>query len=128
MRKFFTVSLMAIVALSLTACTKSTSTSSASSSIGPSKWSEAEVYYLQEIYASKLSANQVFSEGVFVDIGHTVCNSFTQGRSAGEVMNVLAVTAEKNGLPIGDRTNFGPTVGAAAVTYLCPENLNKLVK
>lgn len=126
MRKLLTSGLVALVALSLTACTKSSS-ADAGSSLGPSKWSQAEVGYLQEIYAAKLSANQVIPEGVYVDMGNTVCQGFDQGRSAAELMALLAATAEKNGLPKADREAFGPTVGAAAVTYLCPANLDKLV-
>lgn len=127
MRKIITVSLVAIFAMSLTACTKS-SDASTGSSLGPSKWSQAEIGYLQEIYAAKLEANQVIPEGVYVDMGNTVCQGLDQGRKAAELMALLAATAEKNGLPKSDRETFGPTIGAAAVAYLCPANVEKLVQ
>ncbi len=77
-----------------------------------SKWTQGEVGYLQEIY---------------VQIGKTMCQGFTEGKQSDELLVLLAATAKENGLPINDRKVFGPTILAASVAYLCPENLEKVV-
>ncbi len=92
-----------------------------------SKWTQGEVGYLQEIYASNMAANDVFSEEIYVQIGKTMCQGFTEGKQSDELLVLLAATAEQNGLPINDRKVFGPTILAASVAYLCPENLEKVV-
>lgn len=92
-----------------------------------SKWTQGEVGYLQEIYASNMAANDVFSEEIYVQIGKTMCQGFTEGKQSDELLVLLAATAKENGLPINDRKVFGPTILAASVAYLCPENLEKVV-
>lgn len=127
MRKVITAGLVAMFALSLTACSSSgqaTPVATASARV----WSEAERGYLTEIYASNMAANDVFPEDVYVDMGNTVCQGLTQGKETEALLALLSATAEKNGLPINDRQVFGPTVMAAAVAYLCPDNLNTLVE
>jgi hypothetical protein len=126
-RKLFTAGLVALLAISLTACSKSDA-ASGNSSAGPSVWNDAQKKYLQEIYAANLAANDVLPEGAYIDMANTVCEGFTQGTKTEALLALLKATAEQNGLPIGDREVFGPTIAAAAVTYICPENINNLVK
>lgn len=92
-----------------------------------SKWTAGQVGYLQEIYASNMAANDVFSEEIYIEIGTTMCQGFNEGKKSDELLVLLAATAEQNGLPINDRKVFGPTILAASVAYLCPENIEKVV-
>ncbi len=75
-----------------------------------------------------MAANDVIPEVAYMDMGRTVCQGLTQGTKTVALLALLAATAEQNGLPISDRKVFGPTVMAAAVTHLCPENITKLVE
>ncbi len=113
------------VTLMLSAC--SSSDQATPEATVSSKWTQGEVGYLQEIYASNMAANDVFSEEIYVQIGKTMCQGFTEGKQSDELLVLLAATAEQNGLPINDRKVFGPTILAASVAYLCPENLEKVV-
>ena len=119
------VALLASSAILLSAC--SNSGEAAPAATASSKWNVAQVGYLQEIYASKMAANDVFSEEIYIEIGNTMCQSFKDGKKSDELLTLLAATAEQNGLPINDRKAFGPTVLAASVAYLCPENIDKVV-
>lgn len=117
----------AVVALgfALSGCANSTEADPQASA--SSKWTQAQVGYLQEIYASNMAANDVFSEEIYVEIGTTMCQGFNDGKQSDELLTLLAATAEQNGLPVNDRKVFGPTVLAASVAYLCPENIEKVV-
>lgn len=126
LRKLVKPLLVAVLAISLTACGDSGSTET-SATAGPASWTQEQRNYLQEIYASNMSANDVFPEGVYVDMATTVCQGLTQGTKTEAILALLAETALQNGLPINDRKTFGPTVMAAAVTYVCPDNLQNLV-
>ena len=119
------IALVSVAALVLSACSNSSEANPVVTS--SSKWTVAQIGYLQEIYASNMAANDVFSEEIYVEIGNTMCQSFKDGKKSDELLNLLAATAEQNGLPINDRKVFGPTVLAASVAYLCPENLDKVV-
>lgn len=125
MSKLNKVALVIVASLALGAC--SNSDNAQPQPTVSSKWSTAQAGYLQEIYAANLAANDVFSEEIYIEIGNTMCQSFNDGRQSDELLTLLAATAEQNGLPINDRINFGPTVLAASVAYLCPENLEKVV-
>ena len=113
------------VTLMLSAC--SSSDQATPEATISTKWTQGEVGYLQEIYASNMAANDVFSEEIYVQIGKTMCQGFTEGKQSDELLVLLAATAKENGLPINDRKVFGPTILAASVAYLCPENLEKVV-
>jgi hypothetical protein len=126
-RKSLLVVVAALLSVSLSACSTSGSSSSSPSAV-PSKWNEAEAFYLQEIYVSNMAANDVIPEVAYMDMGRTVCQGLTQGTKTVALLALLAATAEQNGLPLSDRKVFGPTVMAAAVTHLCPENITKLVE
>ena len=119
------IALVSVAALVLSACSNSSEANPVVTS--SSKWTVAQIGYLQEIYASNMAANDVFSEEIYVEIGNTMCQSFKDGKKSDELLTLLAATAEQNGLPINDRKVFGPTVLAASVAYLCPENLDKVV-
>ena len=127
MRKSFLVGITSLFVISLSACSSSTPSSSSPSTVA-SKWNEAETFYLQEIYASNMEANDVLPEVAYIDMGRTVCQGLTQGTKTIALLALLDATADQNGLPLNDRKVFGPTVMAAAVTYLCPENITKLVE
>jgi hypothetical protein len=126
-RKSFLVGITSLFVISLSACSSSTPSSSSPSTVA-SKWNEAETFYLQEIYASNMEANDVLPEVAYIDMGRTVCQGLTQGTKTIALLALLDATADQNGLPLNDRKVFGPTVMAAAVTYLCPENITKLVE
>ena len=127
MRKSFLVGVTSLLVISLSACSSSTPSSSSPSTVA-SKWNEAETFYLQEIYASNMEANDVLPEVAYIDMGRTVCQGLTQGTKTIALLALLDATADQNGLPLNDRKVFGPTVMAAAVTYLWPENITKLVE
>ena len=126
MRKAAIALLVSVLTVSLTACSDSTAADS-NATAGPASWTQQQRNYLQEIYASNMAANDVFPEGVYVDMATTVCQGLSQGTETEALLALLAETALQNGLPINDRATFGPTIMAAAVTYVCPENLENLV-
>jgi hypothetical protein len=127
-RKIITAGLIASLALSLTACTNSSSDVSASPTPRTTgTWDVKQTAYLQEIFNAHMSANEVIPGDVYVSMGETVCDGFNQDKKSVELLALLAATADQNGLPKDDRTVFGPTIMAAAITHLCPENLNKVV-
>ena len=125
MSKIKFVATAAVLGFALTGCGSSNETDPQATA--SSKWNQAQVGYLQEIYASNMAANDVFSEEVYIEIGTTMCQGFNDGKQSDELLTLLAATAEQNGLPINDRQVFGPTVLAASVAYLCPENIEKVV-
>ena len=126
LRKILKPLFVAVLAISLTACSNSGSTD-AGATAGPASWTQEQRNYLQEIYASNMAANDVFPEGVYVDMATTVCQGLSQGTKTEAILALLAETALQNGLPIRDRQTFGPTIMAASVTYICPDNLQNLV-
>ena len=119
------LAVVSVATFLLSAC--SNSTESKPEVTASSKWNVAQVGYLQEIYASQMAANDVFSEEIYIEIGNTMCQGFKDGKQSDELLTLLTATAEQNGLPINDRKVFGPTVLAASVAYLCPENIDKVV-
>ncbi len=127
-RKIITAGLVASLALSLTACTNSSADSSASPSPSTTgTWNAAQTSYLQSIFDAHMAANEVIPGDVYVSMGETVCDGFNQDKKSVELLALLSATADQNGLPKDDRAVFGPTIMAAAVTYLCPENIDKVV-
>jgi hypothetical protein len=127
-RKIITAGLVASLALSLTACTNSSADSSASPSPSTTgTWNSAQTSYLQSIFDAHMAANEVIPGDVYVSMGETVCDGFNQDKKSVELLALLSATADQNGLPKDDRAVFGPTIMAAAVTYLCPENIDKVV-
>ena len=126
MRKILLKFTIVFFAISITSCASSNETVAPENS--PSKWSEAQTLYLQEIYASRMAANDVISEDIYIAMANTVCQGFNQGKTSEELLALLSATAEQNGLPINDRKVFGPTVIAAAVAYICPENIVNIPK
>ncbi len=127
-RKIITAGLVASLALSLTACTNSSVDSSASPSPSTTgTWNSAQTSYLQSIFDAHMAANEVIPGDVYVSMGETVCDGFNQDKKSVELLALLSATADQNGLPKDDRAVFGPTIMAAAVTYLCPENIDKVV-
>ena len=127
-RKIITAGLIASLALSLTACTKSSTdgaTNPSPSTTGT--WNAQQTGYLQEIFNSHMAANEVIPGDVYLQLGNTVCEGFNQGKKSTELLAVMSVTADQNGLPKNDKAVFGPTIMAAAITYLCPENIDKVV-
>lgn len=127
-RKIIVAGLIASLALSLSACSNSSGQASASPSPSTTgTWDVKQTAYLKEIFDSHMSANEVIPGDVYVSMGETVCQGFNQDKKSVELLALLAATAEQNGLPKNDRAVFGPTIMAAAITYLCPENLNKVV-
>jgi len=123
--KFKNVVLIAVTAFAISGC--SNSSQAQPNATASFRWTQAQVGYLQEIYASNMAANDVFSEEIYVEIGNTMCQGFNDGKKSDELLTLLAATAQQNGLPINDRQVFGPTVLAASVAYLCPENIEKVV-
>lgn len=126
MKKIATASILAVLALTLSACNKSTDSATATPSPSGS-WSVPERNYLTEIFNAHMAANEVIPAEAYLTMGNTVCQGYTQGKTTEELSALMAATAEKNGLPKSDRQVFGPTIMAAAVTHLCPENINKIV-
>lgn len=127
-RKIITAGLIASLTLSLTACTKSSADTAASPSPSTTgTWNAQQTAYLQEIFNAHMAANEVISGEVYVQLGETVCEGFNQGKKSAELLAVMTATADQNGLPKNDKAIFGPTIMAAAITYLCPENINKVV-
>ena len=126
MKKIALASLAALMALTLSACNKSTNSATALPSPSGS-WTEAQTNFLTSIFNAHMAANEVISADVYLTMGDTICQGYTQGKTSEELTALMAATAQQNGLPQSDRKVFGPTIMAAAVTYMCPENIDKIV-
>jgi hypothetical protein len=127
------ISTAAVLALcGLSACTSQTGTNVApemsSASSGPSNWSQDQKLFLTTVFNAGLAGSNFYSEQAYIDMGNVVCDSLKADKPIKTVMAVIVATGRANGLSETDRLELSTTVTAAAVTYLCTDQLPKLTK
>ena len=123
------IALIAVLSLGLSACSNadavSTAPSPTSSTAGPPAWSQAETEYLDAINGAELAASIFLSASNYVEIGATVCNGLKQDMPLEEILSALASSAKENGLNENQRNDFTLITSAAAVSFLCRDQIEK---
>lgn len=122
---------VAIATISLTGCSGSdsaTETNPTETSVlaGPPVYTEAETNYLDAIYVENLAASVFMSGPAYLEVGNTVCQGLEQGMAISELVSAIATSGEQNGLNEEQRTAYSLVTSAAAITHLCPEQLEAL--
>ncbi len=120
---------VASLALSLASCASSTEGTATpdptSSTAGPSAWSPEETEYLNAINDADLAASIFLSASNYVEIGATVCNGLKQDIPLDEILSALATSGKENGLNENQRNEFTLVTSAAAVSFLCRDQIEK---
>jgi hypothetical protein len=126
------IALIAVLTLGLSACSGSDSASSQSSSpsptagtAGPPIWDEAQTEYLDAINGADLASSIFLSASNYIEIGNTVCNGLKQDMPLDEILSALATSGKENGLNENQRNEFTLVTSAAAVSFLCKDQIEK---
>ena len=123
------IALVAVLALGLSACSNAESESAApnptSSIAGPSIWTAEQNEYLDAINGADLAASIFLSATNYIEIGNTVCNGLEQDLPLEEILSALATSGKENGLNEKQRNDFTLITSAAAVSFLCPDQIEK---
>jgi hypothetical protein len=123
-----------LLALTLTACSGSSSDTAESSSAspsatsgtaGPSAWTPEQTEYLNAINGADLAASIFLSASNYIEIGNTVCNGLKQDMPLEEILSALATSGKENGLNERQRNDFTLITSAAAVSFLCRDQIDK---
>ena len=130
-RGFGVVAVATSLVLGLSACsgsdsaTDSTSPTPTSSVAGPPIWTETETEYLDAIAGADLAASIFLSASNYIEIGNTVCNGLKQDMPLEEILSALATSGKENGLNEKQRNDFTLITSAAAVSFLCRDQIEK---
>ena len=126
------IALIALLTLGLSACagsdtatTESTAPNPTSSVAGPSAWTPEQTEYLTAINDADLAASIFLSASNYIEIGNTVCNGLKQDIPLEEILSALATSGKENGLNENQRNEFTLFTSAAAVSYLCKDQIEK---
>ena len=123
------IALVAVLALGLSACSNAESESAApnptSSIAGPPIWTAEQTEYLDAINGADLAASIFLSATNYIEIGNTVCNGLEQDMPLEEILSALATSGKENGLNEKQRNDFTLITSAAAVSFLCRDQLEK---
>lgn len=124
------IALFASLSLALTSCSSSNGAQTASpnptsSNAGPSAWSPEETEYLNAINDADLASSIFLSASNYVEIGATVCNGLKQDMPLDEILSALATSGKENGLNENQRNEFTLITSAAAVSFLCRDQIEK---
>ena len=123
------ITLVAVLALGLSACSNAESESAApnptSSVAGPPVWNEAQTEYLNAINGAELASSVFLSASNYIEIGNTVCNGLKQDMPLEEILSALATSGKENGLNEKQRNDFTLITSAAAVSFLCRDQIEK---
>ncbi len=121
-----------LASVGLTACssqqTRQSAPEASTVSSGPSTWSQDQKLFLTTVFNAGLAGSNFYSEQAYIDMGNVVCDSLKSDKPIKTVMAVIVATGRANGLSETDRLELSTTVTAAAVTYLCTDQLPKLTK
>jgi hypothetical protein len=120
--------LLAVVALSTSACSSTDSATApnpTTSIAGPPVWTDAEKQYLDAIAGADLAASIFLSATNYIQIGATVCDGLKQDMPLEEIFSALATSGKENGLNEKQRNDFTLITSAAAVTFLCKDQIDK---
>ena len=122
------IALVAVLTLGLSACSDSdtsTAPNPTTSIAGPPVWSDAEKQYLDAIAGADLAASIFLSATNYIEIGATVCNGLKQDMPLEEIFSALATSGKENGLNEKQRNDFTLITSAAAVSFLCRDQIEK---
>ena len=126
------IALIAVLTLGLSACSGSDAASSQSSApsptsgtAGPPIWDEAQTEYLDAINGADLASSIFLSASNYIEIGNTVCNGLKQDMPLDEILSALATSGKENGLNENQRNEFTLITSAAAVSFLCRDQIEK---
>ena len=126
------IALFAVLTLSLSACSSADSTSTQSSApsptsgtAGPPVWTAEQTEYLDAINGADLASSIFLSASNYIEIGNTVCNGLKQDMPLDEILSALATSGKENGLNENQRNEFTLVTSAAAVSFLCKDQIEK---
>ncbi|CAB4341916.1 MAG: hypothetical protein F2866_06570 [Actinobacteria bacterium] len=126
------VALSAVLALALTGCSGSSASdaqsavpSATTGTAGPPVWSAEETEYLGAISGADLASSIFLSASDYITIGDTVCNGLKQDIPLEDILSALASSGKKNGLNATQRNEFTLITSAAAVSFLCKDQIEK---
>ena len=122
------IALIASLTLVLTACSggdDSTAPMPTSSVAGPTAWTPEETEYLNAINGAQLASSIFLSASNYIEIGNTVCNGLKQDMPLEEILSALATSGKENGLNEKQRNDFTLFTSAAAVSFLCKDQIEK---
>lgn len=122
------IALIAVLTLGLSACSSADAASApspTSSIAGPPVWNEAQTEYLDAINGADLAASIFLSASNYIEIGATVCNGLKQDMPLEEILSALATSGKENGLNERQRNDFTLITSAAAVSFLCRDQIEK---
>ena len=126
------IALIAVLTLSLSACSSADSTSTQSSApsptsgtAGPPVWTAEQTEYLDAINGADLASSIFLSASNYIEIGNTVCNGLKQDMPLDEILSALATSGKENGLNENQRNEFTLVTSAAAVSFLCKDQIEK---
>jgi hypothetical protein len=122
------IALIAVLSLGLSACSNSdtsTAPSPTSSVAGPPIWTDVQEEYLDAIAGADLAASIFLSASNYIEIGNTVCNGLKQDMPLEEILSALATSGKENGLNEKQRNDFTLITSAAAVSFLCRDQIEK---
>jgi len=126
-RGFGAIAVMTSLVLGLSACSGSDSAEPmpTSSIAGPPIWTDTENEYLAAIAGADLAASIFLSATNYIEIGATVCNGLKQDIPLEEILSALATSGKDNGLNDKQRNDFTLITSAAAVSFLCRDQIEK---
>ena len=122
------ITLIAVLSLGLSACSNSdasTAPNPTTSVAGPQIWTDVQEQYLDAINGADLAASIFLSATYYIEIGNTVCNGLKQDMPLEEILSALATSGKENGLNEKQRNDFTLVTSAAAVSFLCPDQIEK---
>lgn len=126
------IALLAALTLGLSACSNADATSTQSSApsptsetAGPPVWTAEQTEYLDAINGADLASSVFLSASNYIDIGNTVCNGLKQDMPLEEILSALATSGKENGLNEKQRNDFTLITSAAAVSFLCSDQIEK---
>ena len=122
------IALLASLTFVLSACSggdDSTAPMPTSSVAGPTAWTPEETEYLNAINGAQLASSIFLSASNYIEIGNTVCNGLKQDMPLEEILSALATSGKENGLNEKQRNDFTLITSAAAVSFLCPDQIEK---
>jgi hypothetical protein len=80
---------------------------------------------LDAINGADLASSIFLSATNYIEIGNTVCNGLKQDMPLDEILSALATSGKENGLNENQRNEFTLVTSAAAVSFLCRDQIEK---
>jgi hypothetical protein len=88
-------------------------------------WTAEQTEYLDAINGADLASSIFLSATNYIEIGNTVCNGLKQDMPLDEILSALATSGKENGLNENQRNEFTLVTSAAAVSFLCRDQIEK---